>query len=68
MFRLNAVLIRELLLKRQLSISAFSRLAGLHEVTVRKVIDDGAKVTLRTLSKLADALSVNGNELIQKKG
>ena len=66
MFRLNATLIRKLLIERRLSIRQLAKQSGLNELTARKVIDDGAKVTLRTLAALADYFNVNGEELILK--
>lgn len=66
MFRLNSTLIRKLLLDRKLSIRQLAKQSGLNELTARKVINDGATVTLRTLAMLADFFNVNGDELILK--
>lgn len=67
MFRLNATLIRKLLIERRLSIRQLAKQSGLNELTARKVIDDGAKVTLRTLAALADYFNVDSEELILKE-
>ena len=67
MFRLNATLIRKLLIERRLSIRQLAKQSGLNELTARKVIDDGAKVTLRTLATLADYFNVDSEKLILKE-
>ena len=66
MFRLNSAFIRKLLFERKLSIRQLAKQARLNEVTARKVIDDGASVTLRTVAALADFFGVDGDELILK--
>lgn len=67
MFRLNATLIRKLLLERKLSIRQLAKQAGLNEFTARKVIDDGSTVTMRTLATLAEFFHVDGELLILKE-
>ena len=67
MFRLNATLIRKLLLERKLSIRQLAKQSGLNEFTARKVIDDDSTVTMRTLATLAKFFNVDGELLILKE-
>lgn len=67
MFQINSMRIRELVFERGLSIAAFAKQSGLTEITARKVINDGAKVSMKTLGTLAKFFGTTGENLILKE-
>ena len=68
MFRINAGLVREEIFRRDLSLRQFAIQAGLNPFTARKIIQDGATVTSRTIATLARFFNTSGDSLILKKG
>lgn len=67
MFKVNSKLVRDELFKRGISIAGFAKLAGMNEVTVRKLIKDGAMASSKVIGTLAKFFGVGGNELILKE-
>lgn len=66
MFKINSMLVRNELFKRGISIAAFAKLAGVNEVTLRKIIKEDAMVSSKVIGVLAKFFGVGGNELILK--
>lgn len=68
MFKINSKLIRELLIARGLTLAEFSKIAQITAVTARRLVQDGASVTLKTLSLVAKCFGVKGEDLILGNG
>ncbi len=67
MFQVDSVIIRRLIVSSGLTAKAFAEKAGLNALTVARLIKgDTAKTSIKILGKLAKALNVDSEELIQK--
>lgn len=67
MFQVDSVIIRRLIVSSGLTTKAFAEKAGLNALTVARLIKgDTAKTSIKILGKLAKALNVDSEELIQK--
>lgn len=64
MFEVNAQRVRDLVVERGLSLRGFAQAAGLNELTARKSLTDGTKLTLATIGGLAKYFGVGADELI----
>ena len=71
MFELNAKLVRDEIYRRGLSIRQFAAMAGISEVTARRIIRDGAKASIKIVGTLSKIFNVDGDNFIlkaEKKG
>ena len=66
MFKVNAELIRVLMLKRGWTITELSHETRLHFKTCAKLVN-GGKVNLKVIAQAAQALGVEGEDLILKE-
>lgn len=66
MFKVNAKLIRELIIRRGLSLREFAKQSGLNERTVGKLIHDGATASTKIIGALVRFFNVDGESLILK--
>lgn len=64
MFKLNAKLVRRMMIERGLSLRQLAMQAGLNTATAGKLIRDGATASLKTIGVLAKFFNVDGDELI----
>lgn len=68
MFKINTQLIRELLIARGLTLTEFAKIAQINGMTARRLVQDGASVTLKTISVVAKFFGVKGEDLIVGNG
>ena len=66
MFELNAKLVRDEIYRRGLSIRQFAAMAGISEMTARKIVRDGAKTSIKVVGALSKIFNVDGDNLILK--
>jgi len=67
MFEVDSAMIRRLIVKSGFTAKEFAARAGLNALTVARLIKgDTAKTSIKILGKLAKALNVDSEELIQK--
>ncbi len=64
MFKLNTKLVRQEILRRGISAIEFAQQSGLNPMTVRKILAGDDAIQLKTISKLASFLGVDGADLI----
>ena len=64
MFKLNAKLVRRMMIERGLSLRQLAAQSGLNTATAGKLIRDGATASLKTIGTLAKFFNVDGEELI----
>ena len=67
MFEIDAGEVRRLMFATKFSTLDLANNAGISRTTAAKVIRDGAKVNFNIVGKIADALNVDGNNLILRK-
>ena len=65
MFEVNNLRVRELILKSGLTMAAFAAQSGLNQLTLRRVLKDGAKAKIPTIAALAKFFNVDAAELIK---
>ena len=65
MFEVNPELVRNAMFERGVSISDFSKLVGLNELTIRKLLRGEEKVSAKVIGRLAKFLNVEGNQLLK---
>lgn len=68
MFKINSKLIRELLIARGLTLAEFSKIAQINNVTTRRLVKDGATVTLKVIAVVAKFFDISGESLILGNG
>lgn len=66
MFAVDSNRVRQLILQSNMTFAAFAQKAGLNQLTIRRVLKDGAKATLKTIGRLAAVFGVDANELVLK--
>lgn len=64
MFEVNAQRVRGLVVERGLSLRGFARAAELNELTARRALTDGTKLSLSVIGALAKYFGVGADELI----
>jgi len=60
----NEKTLRRLMIQKKLNASDLARAAGVQTLTVTKFLKGGQAALLSTIGKLADALNVDGEQLI----
>ena len=63
MYALDGRKIRELIMSRTLSVNEFAKAAGLHPLTVRRILR-GNRANIKTVGTIASFFDIDGNELI----
>ena len=66
MFKVNVVLVRNMLFERGLSLRQFAAQCGLNGLTAAKVTRDGATASAQTIAALSKFFGVDGNTLVAK--
>lgn len=66
MFEVNPEIVRNAMFERGVGIRDFSKLVGLNELTIRKLLQGEEKVSAKVIGKLANSLNIEGNQLLKK--
>lgn len=64
MYKINEKTLRRLMIQQKLNASDLARMSGLRVLTVSKLLKGGQVALLSTVGKIADALHIDGEELI----
>lgn len=67
MFEINSEIVRDALFQSGVGIRDFAKQTGLNELTLKKILAGGEKVSAKIVGKLAQALNVKGTEILIEK-